>query len=203
MLRLYDSKLSGNAWKVRILLTQLGIPFTRVTLDLAKGETADPAFRAKSRFARVPVLELEDGRTLVESAAILLYLADGTKFLPDDPFLRAEVTSWLTFEQADLLKGLALPRFWHMRGIADQMAQRIADYQEGVYPALAKADEWLATHEWLVDNRYTIADIGLFGYVAMATQGGYDMTRFPALNAWLARVKAEPGWMPLVEEVSA
>jgi len=200
MLRLYDSRRSGNAWKVRILLTQLGIPFERVTLDLAKGATSDPAFRAKSRFARVPVLELEDGRTIVESAAIMLYLAEGTRLLPDDRFLRAEVTSWLTFDQADLLRALALPRFYHMRGIADQMKGRIADFQEGAYVALAKVDDWLATHDWLVDKRYTIADIGMFGYVSMAGEGGYDMERFPAIRAWLARVKAQPGWVPLVEE---
>jgi glutathione S-transferase len=200
MLRLYDSRLSGNAWKVRILLTQLGIPFERVTLDLAKGATADPAFRAKSRFARVPVLELEDGRTIVESAAIMLYLAEGTPLLPDDRFLRAEVMSWLTFEQADLLRALALPRFYNLRGIADQMASRIADFQEGAYPALDKAEAWLSTHNWLVNERYTIADIGLFGYVSMAHQGGYEMQRFPSVNAWIARVKAQPGWVPLVEE---
>jgi glutathione S-transferase len=203
MLRLYDSRLSGNAWKVRILLTQLGIAFERVTLDLAKGATADPAFRAKSRFARVPVLELEDGRTIVESAAIMSYLAEGTPFLPDDRYLRAEVMSWLTFEQADLLRALALPRFYRMRGIADQMASRIADFQEAAYPALAKVDAWLSGHDWLVDNRYTIADIGMFGYVAMGTQGGYDMTRFPSIDAWLVRVKAQPGWVPLVEEGTA
>ena len=172
MLRLYDSRLSGNAWKVRILLTQLDIPFERVTLDLAKGATNDPAFRAKSRFARVPVLELEDGRTIVESAAIMLYLAEGSSLLPDNRYLRAEVTSWLTFEQADLLRALALPRFYTMRGIADQMKSRIADFQEGAYVALAKLDQWLAIHDWLVDNRYTIADIGVFGYVAMAPEGG-------------------------------
>lgn len=200
MLRLYDSRLSGNAWKVRILLTQLGVPFERVTLDLAKGATADPAFRAKSRFARVPVLELEDGRTIVESAAILLYLAEGTQFLPDDRYLRAEVTSWLTFEQADLLRALALPRFYHMRGVADKMANRISDFQEGAYPALAKLDAWLSTHDWLVDHRYSIADIGVFGYVSLAPEGGYDMDRFPAIRAWLARVEAQPGWVPLVEE---
>lgn len=200
MLRLYDSRLSGNAWKVRILLMQLGIPFERVTLDLAKGATSDPAFRARSRFARVPVLELEDGRTIVESAAIMLYLAEGSPLLPDDRYLRAEVTSWLTFEQADLLRALALPRFYTMRGMVDQMKSRIADFQEGAYLALAKLDQWLATHEWLVDDRYTIADIGVFGYVAMAGEGGYDMDRFPAIRAWLARVKARPGWVPLVEE---
>jgi glutathione S-transferase len=203
MLRLYDSRLSGNAWKVRILLTQLGLPFERVTLDLAKGATSDPAFRAKSRFARVPVLELEDGRTIVESAAIMLYLAEGTRFLPDDRFLRAEVTSWLTFEQADLLRALALPRVYRLRGVADEMAGRIADFQEAAYPALGKVDAWLATHGWLVDERYTIADIGMFGYVSMAHQGGYEMQRFPAIDAWLARVRAQPGWVPLVEEATA
>jgi glutathione S-transferase len=200
MLRLYDSRLSGNAWKVRILLTQLGIPFERVTLNLAKGEAAEPAFRAKSRFARVPVLELDDGRTIVESAAIMLYLAQGSPYLPDDPYLRAEVISWLFFEQADLLRALALPRFYHMRGIADQMSNRIADFQEGAYSALGKLSDWLATHDWLVDNCYTIADIGMFGYVSLAPEGGYDMQRFPAIAAWLARVKAQPGWVPLVEE---
>lgn len=203
MLRLYDSRLSGNAWKVRILLTQLGLPFERVTLDLAKGATSDPAFRAKSRFARVPVLELEDGRTIVESAAIMFYLAEGTPLLPDDRFLRADVMSWLTFEQADLLRALALPRFYHLRGIADQMAGRIADFQETAYPALQKAEAWLSTHDWLVDERYTIADIGLFGYVSMAHQGGYEMQRFPSIGAWIARVKAQPGWVPLVEETKA
>jgi glutathione S-transferase len=200
MLNLYDTRLSGNAWKVRILLTQLGIPFKRVTLDLAKGDTANPAFRAKSRFARVPVLELEDGRTIVESAAIMLYLAEGSPLLPDDRYLRAEVVSWLTFEQADLLRALALPRFYNMRGIADQMKSRIADFQEGAYVALAKLEDWLATHDWLVEGRYTIADIGMFGYVSMATEGGYQMERFPSIAAWLARVKAQPGWVPLVEE---
>ena len=202
MYRLYDSKLSGNAWKVRILMTQLGLPFERVTLDLAKGATADPAFRARSRFARVPVLELEDGRTLVESDAIMLYLAEGSPLLPADPFLRAEVTSWLFFEQADLLRALALPRFYHLRGIAGQMTSRIADFQEGAYPALAKLDAWLATHEWLAADRYTIADLGVFPYVSMAPEGGYDLERFPAIRAWIARVQAQPGFVPMIEEIA-
>ena len=101
---------------------------------------------------------------------------------------------------ADLLRALALPRFYHMRGTAAQMAGRIADFQEGAYVALGKLSDWLATHDWLVDNCYTIADIGMFGYVSLAPEGGYDMQRFPAIRAWLARVKAQPGWVPLVEE---
>jgi glutathione S-transferase len=200
MLRLYDSRLSGNAWKVRILLTQLGIPFERVTLDLTTGATKEPEFRAKSRFARIPMLELEDGRTIVESAAIMFFLADGTRFLPEDRYLRAEVMSWLTFEQADLLRALALPRFYHMRGTAEQMASRIADFREGAYPALEKVETWLFSREWLVDGRYTIADIGMFGYVSMAHEGRYEMERFPKIGAWIERVKSQPGWVPLVEE---
>ena len=199
MLRLYDSRMSGNAWKVRILLTQLGIPFERVTLNLAQGDATQPAFRAKSRFARVPVLEFDDGRTMVESAAIMLHLAEGTPFLPDDAFLRAEVTSWLFFEQTDLLRDLAVPRFYGMRGITEQMSDRIAIHQEGGYRGLGTLGDWLATHDWLVDNRYTIADIGMFAYVSMAPVGGYDLERFPSIGAWLARVEAQPGWVPLVE----
>lgn len=200
MLRLYDTRLSGNAWKVRILLRQLDLPFERVTFDLAKGDHTTPGFRAKSRFARVPVLEFEDGRTIVESPAILLYLADGTRFLPDDRFLRADVASWLFFEQADLLRALAYPRVWTMRGMTEEKAAQIADFRETAYPALQKAEDWLAKSDWLVDARYTIADLNLFAYVALAHEGGYDMGRFPAIAAWLDRVRAQPGWCPLVEE---
>jgi glutathione S-transferase len=198
--RLFDSRLSGNAWKVRILLRQLGLSFERVSLDLASGAAADPLFRAKSRFGRVPVLELEDGRTVVELSAILLYLAEGSPFLPDDRLLRAEIASWLFFEQADLMRPLALPRFYHLIGKAAEMERRIAELQEFGYPALAKLDGWLSGRGWLVGDRYSLADLGVFPYVEMAPQGGYDMGRFAAIAAWLARVKAEPGWVPIAEE---
>ncbi len=200
MLRLYDSRLSGNAWKVRILLRQLDLPFERITLDLAKGAAREPQFRAKSRFARVPVLELEDGRTLVESGAIMLYLAEGSPLLPDDAILRAEVTSWLFFEQADLVRALGYPRFYRLRGIAAEMAAKIEFFQEIGYPALEKLDDWLKSRNWLVTDRYTLADLGVFPYVSMASDGGYDMARFPAIQAWLVRVKAQPGWVALIEE---
>jgi glutathione S-transferase len=202
MLQLYDSRLSGNGWKIRILLNQLGTPFRRVLLDLAKGEQATPEFRTKSKFARIPVLKLDDGRTIVESPAILLYLAEGTRFLPDDRNLRADVIGWMTFEQADLLRALQLPRVYHLRGQAEQMAAKIADIHESTYPALAKLDAWLADHEWLAADLYTIADINMFGYVSMAHEGKYDMSRFPAIGAWLDRVRAQPGWIPLLEDTT-
>ena len=124
-------------------MNQLGRPFERVTLDLEKGETASPAFRKISRFARIPVLELEDGRTIVESGAILLYLAQGTPYLPDDAYLRAEVTSWLFFEQGDLQRAIALPRVYHLRGLAESMTQEIERYQRDGYAGLEKLDQWL------------------------------------------------------------
>ena len=134
----------------------------------------------------------------------MLYLAEGTRFLPDNRFLRAEVTSWLTFEQADLLRALALPRVYRLRGVADEMAGTYRGFPgSGLSRRWGRWTTWLATHGWLVDERYTIADIGMFGYVSMAHQGGYEMQRFPAIDAWLARVRTQPGWVPLVEEATA
>lgn len=200
MLRLYDSRLSGNSWKVRILLSQLGLPFERITLDLAKGETHDPAFRRISRFARIPVLQLENGQTIVESAAILLYLAQGTPYLPDDPQVRAEVTSWLFFEQADLQKAIATPRVWHLHGLAAERQREIRWFHAEGYPALEKLDQWLLGRTWLVGERYTIADTAIFAYVSLAPQGGYDMARFVSIREWIERVRNQPAWVELVPD---
>lgn len=198
MLRLYDSRLSGNSWKVRILLSQLGLPYERVTLDIRKGETRDPAFRQISRFARVPVLLLEDGRPIVESGAILVHLADGTRYLPDDPHLRTEVMSWLFFEQADLQKSIATARVLHLHGLANDRMQDIVRYHADGYPALEKLDEWLLDHTWLAGDSYTIADLATSAYVSLAEQGGYAMARFSGIHAWVARVQGQPGWVPLL-----
>jgi glutathione S-transferase len=203
MLRLYDTRLSGNAWKVRILLNQLQIPFERVTLDIAKGDLGTPAFAEKSRFKRVPALELDDGRILVESAAILLYLAEGSPFLPSDRYLQAEVTSWLFFEQFDLMRALAVPRFYKIRGIYDEEQDKVRFLHEIGYTGLAKLEAWLDKHALLVGEHYTIADIAVFPYVSMAGQGGYDMGRFPAIGAWVSRIASQPGFVPIVEEAKA
>ena len=130
-------------------------------------------------------------------------LMEAAPFLPDNRFLRAEVASWLFFEQADLLRPLSLPRFYHLIGKAVEMERRIAEFHEAGYPALGKLDRWLSERDWLVAGRYSIADLGVFPYVEMAPQGGYDIGRFPAIAAWLQRVKATPGWVPLVEEAVA
>jgi glutathione S-transferase len=200
MLRLYDSRLSGNSWKIRILLSQLGLAYDRVTLDLQKGETRESAFRQISRFSRVPVLVLDDGRPIVESGAILLHLAQGTPYLPDDPYPRAEVTGWLFFEQADLQKAIAVPRVLHLHGLAHERQQDIERLQAEGYAGLEKLEQWLLGHAWLVGDHYTVADLALSAYVSLAGQGGYDMARFAGIREWLVRVHGQRGWVPLIPE---
>lgn len=198
MLRLYDSRLSGNSWKIRILLSQLGLSYERVTLDIAQGDTRQPAFQRISRFARVPVLELDDGRRLVESAAILTYLAEGTRYMPADAFQRAEVLGWMFFEQADLQKPLALARVHHLHGQADARAEEIARLHRDGYAALEHLERWLADRAWLVGKSYTLADLAVSVYVSLAHEGGYDMARFLAILRWTKDVASQPGWVPLL-----
>lgn len=199
MFRLYDSRYSGNSWKIRILLNQLQRPFERVTLDLDAGETKTERFVSISRFARIPVLQLPDGRTIVESAAILLYLAEGTDYLFDDPYLRSQVAGWLFFEQGDLQKSIALARVYHLQGIADKMAQRIDGLHADGYVGLEKLDRWLQKSEWLAGDRYTVADLAVFAYVSLAHEGNYQMERFQSIDRWLESVRAQPGWLGLFE----
>lgn len=148
----------------------------------------------------MPVLELENGLTIVESASILLYLAQGTPYLPEDPHVRAEVTSWLFFEQADLQRAIAVPRVWHLHGLASEREQEIQRFHAEGYPALEKLDQWLLGRTWLVGASYTIADIGVFAYVSLATQGGYEMERFASIREWIARVKSQPAWVELMPD---
>jgi glutathione S-transferase len=203
MYRLYDSLLSGNAWKVRFLLRHLQLPFERVTLDLASGATKTPEFAARNPLQRVPVLELEDGRTIAESGAILIYLAEGTPLLPSEPVARATVIGWLFFEQADLLKALAMPRFYNLRGTQADNADRIAFYHEIGKAGLSRLESVLSQREWVAGDSFSIADIALHGYVSQAQVGGYVMTEYPYLGRWLDRVAAQPGWEPLVPEVAS
>ena len=197
---LYDSRLSGNSWKVRLLLTQLGRPFKRVSFNLAEGKTRTPEFLAKNPVAKVPVIETSDGTTLFESNAILVWLARGTPFLPDDANEQAEVMQWMFFEQAEVLRNLAGPRF--AISIGKNAAGReteIAAWHSAGNRALGIIDAHLKARTFFVGGRYTIADIAHYPYIAMADQGGYDMARYPHIGAWLERVRRQPRYVPLVE----
>ena len=195
MLRLYDYYDSGNGYKVRLLLAQLGIPFELIERDIMKGETRSPEFLAKNPNGKIPLLELEDGTCLAESNAICWYLADGTKFLPDDKVQRAEVLQWMFFEQYSHEPNIATPRFWlrHFDELDEAKQVMLPLKQEAGRAALGVMDRHLTDRDWFVGEAYSIADMCLYGYTNVADQGGFDLASFPAVSAWLARVAALPG----------
>jgi glutathione S-transferase len=198
MLRLYDFLSSGNGYKCRLLLHQLGVPYERVELDILKGETRTPGFLAKNPNGRVPALELEDGTVLAESNAILFYLAEGTPFLPDSRLERARVLQWLFFEQYSHEPFVAVARF--IRHFLPEDSPRRADpprLEQGGYAALGVMERRLADRPFLVADRYTIADVGLYAYTHVADEGGFDLEAYPAVRAWLARVAGQPGHVPI------
>jgi glutathione S-transferase len=198
MLTLYEFATSGNCYKVRLLLTQLGIPFARVQVDVVNGESRTPAFLAKNPNGRVPLLELEPGRWLPESNAILFYLAEGTPFLPADRFPRAQVLQWLFFEQYSHEPYIATSRYWiTILGKADELRDALAQKRDPGYAALGVMERHLAAHAFFVGERYSIADVALYAYTHVADEGGFDLGRFPALRAWLARVQSQPGHVPI------
>ncbi|MFB8791044.1 MAG: glutathione S-transferase family protein [Potamolinea sp.] len=193
MLRLYEFLPSGNCYKVRLLLTQLGIPFEKVELDILQGETRTPDFLRKNLNGRIPVLEIEPGKFLAESNAILFYLSEGTQFLPNDSWKKAQVLQWLFFEQYSHEPYIATSRFWlFYSGKAEEYREVINQKREPGYAALKVMETHLTNHQFFVGECYTIADIGLFAYTHVADEGGFDLTRFPAIQAWLERVKTQP-----------
>lgn len=201
MLRLYDYWESGNAYKVRLLLSQLGQRFERVHLDILKGETRRPEYLAKNPDHRVPLLEWPDGRCLAESNAILFYLAEGSRYLPDDPWERAQVLQWLFFEQYSHEPYVAVVRFWHFAGLLDEHREELPGKLERGYHALAVMESHLRSRAFFVADRYSIADIALYAYTHVAPEGGFELGRFPALGAWLERVATRPGHVRITDAV--
>jgi glutathione S-transferase len=201
MMRLHDHITSGNGYKARLLLTQLGIPFERIEYDIDKGETRTPEFLAEvNANGRVPVLEVEKGFSLAESNAILCYLAEGTRFLPDDRRLKAEVMQWLFFEQYSHEPNVATPRYWIMHKVMNPAREALLPGKiEQGYAALGVMERHLAGRTFFVAERYTIADIALYAYTHVAPEGGLSLEGFPAVRAWLARIAAQPGHIPITQ----
>ncbi|MBD1902408.1 glutathione S-transferase family protein [Trichocoleus sp. DQ-A3] len=193
MLKLYQFFSSGNCYKIRLLLTQLQIPFESIELNILKGETRTPEFLSKNPNGRIPVLETESGQFLAESNAILFYLSEGTDFLPNDRFERAKVLQWLFFEQYSHEPYIATSRFWiSILGKAEEYKEALNQKREPGYAALTVMEKHLTNCNFFVGERYSIADIGLFAYTHVADEGGFDLTRFPAIQDWIERVKAQP-----------
>jgi glutathione S-transferase len=190
---LYDNPVSGNCYKVRLLLAHLGLPYERCELSIADKSQRPEILGGLNPALRVPTLVLDDGRPLGESNAILWYLGDGTQYVPQDRYDRAQVLQWMFFEQYDHEPSVAVARFWlhYHRGAIDPQA--LAERQAGGYRALDAMDNYLADREFLVGGRYTIADISLYAYTHVAGEGGFDLARYSAIHAWLERVRAQPG----------
>jgi glutathione S-transferase len=192
MYRLYDFLPSGNGYKVRLLLTQLKILFERVELNILRGETRTKEFLVKNPNGRIPVLEIQPDQFLCESNAILFYLSQGTEFFPNDSWEQAQVLQWLFFEQYSHEPYIATSRFWlSYLGKADEYRDALNQKREPGYAALRVMEKHLTDHTFFVGERYTIADIGLFAYTHVAPEGGFDLTKFPAIQAWLERVEAQ------------
>jgi glutathione S-transferase len=193
MLRLHDHLSSGNGYKVRLLLTLQGIPFERREYDIDHGATRTPDFLRLNPNGRVPVLEFDDGRTLAESDAILVYLAEGTPYLPQDRFEHALVLQWLFFEQYSHEPNIATLRYWITHNLLDDERRAMIDGKRRAgYAALDVMERHLEGRCYFVGERYSIADIALYAYTHVAGEGGFDLARYAAVRRWLDRVAGEP-----------
>lgn len=200
-LTLYGMTGSGNCYKPALLMRQLGLPFEWVEVSTLKGETRTPEFLARNPNGKVPLLEITDGgqtRALAESNAMLCYLAEGTAFMPEDRWPRAQVMQWLFFEQYSHEPYIATVRFWvkylHKQ---DEWREKIAEATKKGYAALGVMERQLAQTPFLAGAAYTIADIALYAYTHVAHEGGYSLERYPGIRAWLARVEKQPGFVPM------
>ena len=188
---LYDNAVSGNAYKVRLLLAQLGLEYERVELSVVDRSNREEVLGGKNPALRIPVLELDDGTTLAESNAILCYLAEGTPYLPDDRLARARALAWMFFEQYDHAPNIAVARFMlHHTEAPDP--EIVAAKQAGGRRALAAMERRLGDHDFLVEN-YSVADIALYGYTHVAHEAGLELAEFPGVARWVERIAARPG----------
>jgi glutathione S-transferase len=197
---LYDNPVSGNCYKVRLILTLLGIDFERREMSVVDYSERLQTLGGLSPTLNLPTVVLEDGRPLAESNAILWYFADGSRYLPDDAYERGQVLQWMFFEQYKYEPGIAVPRFWETIATDDltppvDLEARRASGRE----ALKVMERHLREHKYFVGDRFTIADICLFPYTHVAPEGGFDLELLPAVRAWLERVAAEPGLIPITD----
>ncbi len=194
---LYNSQVSGNCYKVRLLLAHLGLTCERHEVDVIDRSNRAELLGELNPALRVPTLVLDDGRRLAESNAIIWYLAQRTPYLPEDDFERAKTLQWLFFEQYSHEPYIAVVRFWVAVAGAPPAQDVLDERRRGGYVALDALEGQLAQRPFLVAERYTIADIALYAYTHVAEQGGFDMSGYPAIGAWLSRVSEQPRHIPI------
>jgi glutathione S-transferase len=195
---LYDSPVSGNCYKVRLLLAHLGIPYERRTMDVVDRSNRPEVLGGLNPALRVPTLVLDDGRALAESGAILWYFGEGTRFVPPEKFERAQVLQWMFFEQYDHEPAIAVARFWlAYSGQPDSVRDRLDGWHKQGTKALGAMEQHLEGRTWFVGDAMTIADIALYAYTHVAHEGGFDLEPFPSVRAWLGLVAGQPGHVPM------
>jgi glutathione S-transferase len=192
---LYSMQRSGNSYKVRLALAQLGLNYRLVEIDILKGESRTPEFLAKNPNGQVPLLEVAPGRYLAESNAILWHLASHSPLRPEDRLDRAEALQWMFFEQHSIEPNIGAAYFWLalVKGGRELQQHALEEWMEDGYRALGVMESHLRQHRYFAAGRYTIADIALYAYTHVANQCDFDLAPFPAIRAWLDRIAAEPG----------
>jgi len=195
---LYNSQLSGNCYKVRLLLAHLGVDYERREMDVIDRSGREKVLGERNPALRVPVLDVDDGRSLAESNAIIWYLGEGTEYVPQDPFDRAKALQWMFFEQYSHEPNIAVLRFWiTILGRPERFADRIPGKTRAAIAALDGMERYLAAREFLVAERYSVADIALYAYTHVAHEAGLDLAGYPAIRAWLTRVADQPRHVPM------
>jgi glutathione S-transferase len=191
-MRLYNSPVSGNCYKVRLICAHLGLPLELVELDVLDRSNRPDVIGHLNPALRVPTLVLDDGRPLAESNAIIDYLARGTEYLPADPYEHAQALAWQFFEQYEIEPNLAVARFFKLFNVTPS-EETLAAKHAGGDKALQALERGLTGKTFLVGERYSVADISLYGYTHVAAEGGFELDAYPAIRAWLQRVAAQPG----------
>jgi len=193
---LYDSAVSGNCYKVRLLFALLGVEYERRPLSVVDKSNREDVLGDLNPGLRVPTVVLEDGRPLAESGAILWYFADGTQYVPSEPFDRAKALQWMFFEQYSHEPYIAVARNWLMHDLTPS-PEALAEKQRGGYVALDALERELADGRDFLAGGFSIADIALYAYTHVARQGGFELSGYPRIRAWIDRVAAQPGYVPI------
>ncbi len=192
-MKIYGDAQSGNCYKIQLLAHHLDIEHTWVPINILEGDTQTSEFKAMNPAGKIPLLELDDGRHLSESNAILHYLANGSRLLPEDPWLKSVILSWQFFEQYSHEPNIAVARFINVYlGMPDDRKADYQDKQAGGNKALAVMDTHLNNHSFFAGDEMSIADISLYAYTHVADEGGFDLSKYPAVSQWLARISQHP-----------
>ena len=200
-MKLYDYLPSGNSYKVRLISSYLGISYEWVNLDIIKGETQTDRFKSKNPVGQIPLLELDDGRRIAESNAILYFLAEGTPYWPSNAFDQAKCLQWMFFEQYKHEPSVAVARFIHHYAM-EQRKDELPVLTKKGYLALDVMEVHLAGNLWFVGAGPTIADITLYAYTHVAGEGGFDLSKYPNILAWLDRVSDHPKHIRITDKPS-